>query len=118
MSNANGTSEKSSSSGHGLGDQKIWKQHGENVKICLKMRREAHVHGILKDAMTQFKSMEGGAKYKYQKFMEVRDLVLNDRKELKIKIQVTYEYLQLFLVRPSDLIENFYGKTFFCHIWS
>lgn len=67
-----------------------------------------HVHGILKDAMTKFKSMEGGAKYKYEKIMEVRDLILNDRKELKAKIQVTVmnPYSQPFFVCPLDLSEN------------
>lgn len=59
--------------------------------------------------MTKFKSMEGGAKYKYEKLMEVRDLILNDRKELKAKIQVAVmnPYSQPFFVCPLDLSENF-----------
>ena len=113
MSNENGTSEELSSSGHGLGETDTSENLESVLRECEELFEnekewEAHVHGILKDTITKFQSMEGGAKYKYKKLMEIRDLLLSDRKELKAKIQVTLmnTYSQLLFVRPSDLSEN------------
>ena len=94
MNDTNEKPEESFSAGDGYGKLKVL----ENFESVMKEYDdifekdhswEANVNGILNETVSKIQSTEKDVKYKYEKLVEMKDIVLEGKKELEAKIQVS-----------------------------
>ena len=94
MNEKNGKPEESFSADNGYGKLKVLDSFQSVMKEYDEVFEKDHswetnVSGILNETISKIQSTEKDVKFKYEKLVEMRDIVLEGKKELEAKIQVS-----------------------------